>query len=272
MLLNTIQTSILDNLATYGYLSAIQMQRLTQYSLSYIREQLSVLRERKLVASYHVEITKKIRAENIYYLLPDGAAIVSSKEFSGMLRMPLSTSVSILRDYSHRKSFIDFFISTVQYMDREGIELDPFLTYYDKVGNQRRDRNLKAQTELIVEGQKIIPDGIMVTSYEKVDKLYLIEMFCDTTNSTQRVIQSISALAKVIQSGAASDKMFLQVDAVVLCVFLHSSTMQAVIKRLRQNQKFSTLLSRYYFFATLDLVMGDYENAFTDIHGNTLAF
>lgn len=69
ILINNVQADILESLGRFTYLAVSQLQRLTGKSLSYLREQLAILADRKLIRSYHVEIASRVRAENVYYLL-----------------------------------------------------------------------------------------------------------------------------------------------------------------------------------------------------------
>lgn len=275
MLLNNTQTMLLEYISFFGYLSVGQAQKLTDgLSNSYVRQCLALLKNRKLLNSYHVQITAKIRAEDIYYLTPAGreCLLTYSKVIDEKIRMPLSSSVTLVRDYEHRRAFIDLFLSCYRFFEKSKIDLLEFMTYYDKTGNQRRDQNLESKTKLVMDnGQFIIPDGIMLTESDRRKTLYLIEMFCDK-NHTKRILQSLGNHARVIASGVASQKYDLQNNPIVLSAFSHAGIKEAVIKRLQANEKFMPPMSTLFHFITLEDAKANFGTGWEDIHGNPLIF
>jgi len=269
-LINNIQADIMEHLARFSYLSVSQLQRLTGKSLPYIREQLAILRK-KYVKSYHVEITAKVRAENIYYLTHAGKEILLQHEkvFAGDIKLPIGTPL-VIRDYNHRKNFIEVHIALYQFLRSQGIYLETFLCYFDKQGNVRKDNNLESKTQISLGGdQWYIPDGIMVSEYNEIRKLWLLELY--NGKDTVRVIQQLAKHSKVISLGTASKKFDIQASPFVLSVFEHDGSKQAVIKRLHQYEKF-TPVAHLFFFASLADVLQNTGTAWHDIHSNLLVF
>lgn len=273
MLLNNIQATILELLAVYQYLSVSQLQVLTEKSLSYLREQLAILRQRKYIGAYTVTVTAKVRAESIYHLSPVGVEFLQNeKAFLVSINYPKSSSVVVVKDYMHRMAFQWLQVYTRLYLEEEDINLVSFSTYFDKTGNNRKDKNLEAKTKIILNketGQFYIPDGIMLTEKDDRATLYLIEHFAD--KNTIRIINTIATHAKIIANGNASRQYGVQSNPVILCCFTHNSIKQAVIKRLLANEQFKPV-SPLFFFASLDAVKENFGEAWQTITNEKLVF
>lgn len=273
MLINNIQATILEQLAVYQYLSVSQLQVLTKKSLSYLREQLAILRQRKYIGAYTVTVTAKVRAESIYHLSPVGVEFLQNeKAFIGSINYPKGSSVLVVKDYMHRLAFQWLQIYTRLHLEQESIKLVDFTTYFDKTGNNRKDKNLEAKTKIVLNkdtGQFYIPDGIMLTEKNEKTMLYLIEHFAD--KNTIRIINTIATHAKIIANGNASRKYNVQSNPVILCCFTHSSIRQAVIKRLLANEHFKPV-SPLFFFASLDEVKENFGQAWHTITNEKLVF
>lgn len=273
MLINNIQTAILTNLAIFGYLSVKQIQVLTGKSLGYLRSQLVVLRDRGFLKSYTVRITAKVKAESIYHLTPTGVSFLQNeKVFAESIRYPKGSSVVVVKDYAHRMAFVWTHLYLYLGLRSQGIEIDTFKAYYDKAGNNRKDKNLEAQTKIWLDkkaGQFFMPDGIMITKQRESKKLYLVEMFSD--KHTLRILQTLANHAKVITTGSASEKFGIQANAIILSVFEHKGIKEAVIKRLKENAQFKPMMG-LFFFATLDEVKENCLQAWQTITDNKLQF
>lgn len=273
MLINNIQATILEQLAVYQYLSVSQLQVLTEKSLSYLREQLAILRQRKYIGSYTVTVTAKVRAESIYHLSPVGVDFLQNeKAFIGSINYPKSASVLIVKDYAHRLAFQWLQVYTRLYLEQEHIKLVDFTTYFDKSGNNRKDKNLEAKTKIILNketGQFYIPDGIMLTEKDDKTTLYLIEHFAD--KNTIRIINTVATHARIIANGNASRQYNVQSNPVILCCFSHDSIKHAVIKRLIANDQFKPV-SPLFFFASLDEVKENFGQAWHTVTNEKLMF
>jgi DNA-binding MarR family transcriptional regulator len=267
--INNIQAEILENLGRFAYLTVSQLQRITGKSLSYLREQLANLVRRKFIASYHIDRPGK--AENMYYLTTNGKEILVHHEkfFADDIKLPKGIPL-VLRDYNHRKHFIDAQIALYAYLHTNNIDIPVFLTYFDKQGNNRTDKNLEAKTKISL-GEELfyIPDGIMITENSYQRKLYLIELY--NGKDTLRVLQQLSKHVRAIALGTASKKFEIQDNPVVLCMFELESNKTAVIKRLETNERF-TAMSELFFFASLETVQNNCGNAFVNVNKKQLNF
>src|SRR4028118_2405779 len=145
VLINNIQSDILESLARFSFLAVSQLQRITGKSLGYLREQLAILSHRKFIGSYHLERPGK--AENIYYLMETGKELLllHEKVFAGDIRVPVGVPL-VVRDYQHRKNFVDMHIALYANMQEQGISITEFHAYFHKKGNNRTAHNLEAKT------------------------------------------------------------------------------------------------------------------------------
>src|SRR5690606_2224303 len=156
-------------------------------------------------------------------------------------------------------------IALYHHLMAKGINIDTFLTYFDKTGAARKG-SLTAKTTIPLEGKtSFIPDGIMIAG----DKLYLIEMFAD--KDTKRIINTLATHAGAIGLGTPGKTFDMPVNPIVLSVFENAGTMRAVIKRLSANPHFQPLKG-LYFFASLDDVIKNVGQAFHTITNETIMF
>lgn len=267
-LVNDIQADILEHLARFTFLSISQLKSLTGMSLQYVREQVAILGQKKYVKSYHVEVAK-VRAENIFYLTSSAKILLleNNKVFAHDIKLPIGVPL-VVRDYHHRKHFVDLHISFYNYCKKQDITILTFLTYFDKAGNNRRDGNLESLTKISIgDDMFFMPDGIAITEQGDTQTLYLLEMY--NGKDTIRTIAQLAKHAKAISLGSASKKYDIQANPFVLSVFEFESSKQAVIKRLQTNERFK-VMSKLFFFASLDDVKRDFGNAWKDINDTPL--
>ena len=273
LLLNSTECTIMESLAKYRFLTTSQLRVLTGgKSLPYVRQLLrSLKKDRQFVKSFRVTITSHVRAEDTFYLTQAGADLINSDKLLGLVTVPQSGKVQIVRDYHHRKASIDCFIHAHMHLEQHCIHVTEFVTYYDHVGSTK-DNTLQSKAQLLLhDGRRVIPDGIFVIEKDSKTKLLLVEMFCDDSRNLQRVLQSIATHAKVLAQGVASKKYGVQDNAIVLCAFSHEKTLESIVNRLRENERFASL-SPYFFFANLPDIKAGFGKAWRDIHDNPIVF
>lgn len=266
MLINRIQADLMEYIGRFGFLAVSQCVFLTGKTRGYIREMLGSLSSRGYVKSYRVEVAHKVRAENIYYLTSLAKEFLLSHKniFADDIKLPIGTPV-VVRDYFHRYHFVSVHIALYHHLMAKGINIDTFLTYFDKTGAARKG-TLTAKTTIPLEGRaSFIPDGIMIAG----NKLYLIEMFSD--KDAKRIINTLATHAGAIGLGTPGKTFDMPVNPIVLSVFENAGTKRAVIKRLAANPHFQPLKG-LYFFASLDDVIKNVGQAFHTITNETLVF
>lgn len=272
-IINNIQSDILENTGRFKFLTVSQIKRITGKSISYIRENLSALTQQGYIKAFHIE--KYSKAENMYYLTEKGKDIIISHEkaFPEDIKLPVGTPL-VVRDFQHRKNFIDIHIALYGYLQDKETDILKFYAYFDKTGNNRTAHNLESKTKIALdkEGTEFyMPDGIMITEHlhSQEKNMYLLEMY--NGKDTIRTIQQIAKHGKAIKNGTPAKRFNIQKNPIILCVFEFESSKQAVIKRLQDNEKFNPI-SEFFFFASLDDVVNDCKNAWRNIQGEYEAF
>ena len=273
ILINNLQSDILENIGRFKFLTTSQIQRITGKSLSYVRENLSLLSQNNYIKTYRIE--KFIKAENMYYLTEKGKDIIVSHEkiFAEDIKLPVGVPL-VVKDFQHRKNFIDIHIALhyhLQNLQDKEIQIHKFYAYFDKVGNNRTAHNLESQTKIsLSDNQFFMPDGVMITIDENEEKnLYLIEMY--NGKDTIRTLQQLAKHSKAIALGTPAQKFGIQKNPTILCVFEYESSKQAVIKRLQANERF-TPVADFFFFISLEDMRKDFISAWYNLKGKGLNF
>jgi hypothetical protein len=267
--INNIQADILENLARFKFLSTTQLKKLTGKSISYTREQITSLYERKYIKAYHLE--KPSKAENIYYLSEHGKDVLlqNDKAFADDIKIPKGVPL-VVRDYVHRKNFIDIHIALYFYLKEKGITIEKFDAYFDKQGNNRTAHNLEAKTKIdIGNNETYMPDGVMITNNFEEKEMYLIEMY--NGKDTGRVVEQLAKHGRAIALGTPAKKYNIQKNPIILSIFEFDSIKQAVIKRLESNPKFAPISNYFYFGYLSEIQEGKVESLFT-VHGEVIEY
>ncbi|MBX9702533.1 MAG: replication-relaxation family protein [Silvanigrellaceae bacterium] len=266
-LINNIQAEVLENLGRFKFLTTSQIKKITGKSISYVREQLSSLSQRNYIKAYQVE--KYINAENMYYLSERGKEVILShnKSFSDDIKLPIGVPL-VVRDFQHRKNFIDIHIALYHYLTEREIYIEKFYAYFDKTGNNRTAHNLEAKTKISLGGDEFfIPDGVMITDNDRDKNLYLIEMY--NGKDTIRTLQQLAKHSKAIALGTPAYRFNIHKNPIVLCVFEHQSSKDAVVKRLQANERF-TPVSEFFYFASLEDLEKDFGTAWYNLRDKIL--
>ena len=264
-LLNMLQSNCLECLGRYGFLTVSQFQVLTGKSAGYIREMLGSLSRRGFVRSFRIEVSYKVRSENMYVNTPLAVEFLTSHKNIVADDLKTTTTQVVVKDFFHRFNTVNVNIALYQFLTTHTIPVQLMVSYFDKHGSAKKG-TLTARTTISLAGQGFyIPDSIFRT--EK--GLYLIEMYCD--KDTKRILNSLGTHAKAIALGTPSKAFDFTGNACVLSVFSHAGIMQAVISRLKNNAGF-TPMSKLFFFATLDDVKKDCGSAWQTINNEILVF
>ncbi|HAS38959.1 MAG TPA: hypothetical protein DCS93_00700 [Microscillaceae bacterium] len=271
------QTKILTSLATYKFLTSSQMVALGVMSHEKnINTQLRLMRgkSRPLVGCEHYGTIPKIgRLESVHYLTRKGKAfLVEAMDYEeDQVQLPIGTSSFFHQDYPHRKYTIDCQIAVNKWADKIGADILFFDRYFDKVGNNRRDKNMKAKTKIMIYNNKyIIADGIfMALIPDKPNELYCFEMY--NGKDTKRTLGQLKKHIEVLELGTLSEQYGLDYAHQVLCVFEHESHMNAVIQRTNMEAVF-TNVRELFLCKTLEQVQAyDFDLAWTNLQGDQVA-
>jgi hypothetical protein len=256
-LFNDTQTEILLALARFKFLTTSQLQKVVPREIAWLRKQIVLIANRdkalieKLSFGFHPKLGK---LENVFYLTPIGRETLCEvlNVEREAVKMPIGNSTLFFKDYNHRRNTIDIHVHLYLWTKTTDFEVVFFDTYFDKIGNNRRDKNLQAKNKIsLVNDDYMIPDGITVISNGETSLLYLVEMY--DGKDTKRVIEQLYKHAQAIALGSPSLKYGFNKSNHVLCVFEFSSNMNAVLNRIKHDSTFSAM-TNHFLFKTLEVL------------------
>lgn len=270
------QEQILSALAKYKFLTVRQMVKLGISTEQYLRVNLRLLREKKLIDRQIQGIQSRLgKSEDMHFLTLRGARVIAEYldlELSE-IHFPKSTATLFQHDYFHRVATINTKISFYQWAEKQGYEVDFFHTYYDIVGSVKsKDERLRAKTFLqLSENQQITPDCIFRYKQKNGNSfLYCVEVY--NGNSTKRVYEQLLKLINSTFQGLASTKYNHSKGNRNLVICENQNAMQAVIDRIANSEEYRRFegFERFLYFTTIEAVQSDFGALWNDIRGNKI--
>lgn len=268
-LFNETQTEILLALSRFKFLTTSQIQKVVPREIAWLRKQIVLIANResalieKLNFGFHPKYGK---LENVFYLTPIGKELLCQtlNIEREAVKMPIGNSTLFFKDYTHRRNTIDIHVHLYLWTRTTDFEIDFFDTYFDKIGNNRRDKNLQAKNKIsLTNDDYLIPDGVTVISNSETSFLYLVEMY--DGKDTKRVIEQLHKHAKAIALGTPSLKYGFKKSNRVLCVFEFESNMKAVLSRIRYDPTFSAMTNHFLFTTLEALKKGDFTEGWLNL-------
>lgn len=260
------QQQILEALAQYKFLTVSQMLKLgISTDRSNLQKQIKALTE---IKRQYIEglsfgiVPKKGKLENVYYLKPKGQRLlIEGLQYQdNEIKLPKGRNSFFSRDYFHRKYSIDFEIALQQSAESAGDEVVFFDRYFDKQGNNRRDKNLEAKTKIILKNDRyLVADGIFMLSTPKGERLHCFELY--NGKDTKRIYGQLRQYLEALELGSPSTKHNHPKGFLILSVFEYESILQSTLQRIQENSGFSKVRP-FYFFKSLQSVVKD--GAYTD--------
>lgn len=243
------QERILFALAKYKYLTVSQMRDIgILKDRRNIARKVKELRDQKLVQSTVFGFFPGIgKVDNVNFLGPKAKALL--QEFGledEEIRIPIGRQ-HYTNDYFHRRYTIDFHILVSQWAEVEGANILFFDTYFDKTGNNRKGKNLRAKTKIDLAGDKyIIPDAVCkIELPDFTHQLFLLEIH--NGKDSLRIFNQLKKHIYVLSTGATNEKYEYGQAYHILCVFEHESIMQALMKRMQQANDFMYTTEHFLF-------------------------
>lgn len=268
-----IQSNILTEIAKYKFLTVSQLQNLgVGKDLPYIRRLASQMSEGdktallgKMVFGVHPKLG---RIENVYYLTKRGVdfCIEDLRLEAEAVKYPIGKSTLFEKDYFHRKATIDFQIYLSKWAINKGFSIDFFDTYFDKIGNNRRDGTSESKTKIALNDDKyLMTDGIFQISIPSNSFLFLFELY--NGRDTLRVLNQLKKHVKAIELGTPSKKYNFTKGHRVICIFEFENAKKAVIDRVRQDSYFQNMGKRFLFKSTEELEKAPFGELWGLIYG-----
>lgn len=271
-LITKIQQNVLVSLARYKYLTMSQMISLkvgtNQYP--YLWKQVASLRDRKraLVScnNFPLPSPKKGRVESLYFLTKEGMNQILGNGFvesEEAIKIPKGKTIAY-KDYFHRKFTIDFQIALYQHAEKNEKSVEFFHTYFDKVGDNRINKNLRALTRIDFEGKQFfIPDAVFKINRQ----FFLFEMY--NGKDTKRVLEQLHKHAQALTFRHTHRAYNLDETKSyrIILLFEFESAKEALIKRIQEDSSFDMIRS-YFFAKSLNESIFETSNDWNDLNGD----
>jgi hypothetical protein len=264
--INEKQAKILKALGRYKFLTYTQMKRLgidkhTPNLSNLVKE----LRERS--SPFVATMPHRIGSEVKHYLTPKGKNLLM--DFYGLedekVHCPIGKITSDTQDEKHRTTIISIQIEIDLQLENQDTALLFCDRYFDTVGNNKVDRNLKSKTAILFEESKSLKaDMVFALQTPKQKELYLLEL--ENGKDTQKAVNKCIQHGKAVLLGNANAKYQFQRGYRTLWIFEHEGTMLALVKELSGNP-FFTHLKEYFLFKSLDSLDGNFLGGWLNADG-----
>lgn len=241
------QAKILEQVARYKFLTVSQMITLgvaTQRSNLYTA--IAPLRDTRRPLIKEIKFgtdPRKGKLESFYHLTNRGKndlldnGLLDEEE----IKLPKGTSSLFTSDYEHRKLTLNCHIACALECQKKGVDLIQFDRYFDKTGNNRTGKNLKAKTSINYLNGYIIADGSFLISKGKTSRLYALELYND--RNTKRIISQLKKHMNGIKESALCHHFGIEKGHRVCSIFSNKGIMDAVMERFDGEN-----LTDYFFF------------------------
>ena len=269
--ITNIQENILLGLARYKFLTTSQMLALNVGTkhYPYLWKQLVSLRDRKkplvICNNFPNPNPKKGRVESMYFLSKEGKKQILNQgilETEEYIKIPRGKTIAY-KDYYHRKFTIDFQIKLDDWANANNRTVPFFDTYFDKTGNNRTDKNLRAKTRIDFNDRMFfIPDGAF-----KIDKqFYLFEMY--NGKDTKRVLEQLDKHAQALTYRHTHKTYNLDLNRSykTILLFEFTSAKHAILKRI-QDEKAFEFIRPYFLVKSNEELHQDKFNTWLNLEG-----
>jgi len=269
VILTPTQAKILSSLAEFKFLTTSQMLTLnisTQKSnLSNSLKPLKLSRRPFIGEMRFGSDPSKGKLESFYYLMNKGvkALIENGIKEKDEIKVPKGRSTLFSSDYLHRKITINSHIRCQIECQNNNLELLQFDRYFDKTGNNRISKNLRAKTSIKFSSGYLIADGSFLVSKGDQSKLFAIEIYND--RNTKRIIHQLKQHSYGIEESSLCIHFNIEKGHRVCSVFSHIGIMEAVMKRFNPDR-----YKDYYLFKTVDQMNDDFLKNWQLLSGKSI--
>lgn len=119
----------------------------------------------------------------------------------GEIKIPIGTATLFYQDYFHRKNTVSCEIAMSLRAEQNNLDILFCTRYFDTMGNNRRDKNLRSQNKFSLKENKtfLVPDMVFRTSEVTGAKesLYTLEMY--NGKNTLRTLEQLKKHIEAIE-------------------------------------------------------------------------
>ncbi len=262
------ESTVLEALATYRYMTAGQMVRVgVSKSLTHLRGVLRKLQKKRpaLIVGLDFGVQPgEGKLPRMHALTPYGADVLEEMH-GGSVTFAVSKKVRMFRhDYAHRRETVDILIAFRQWSKSVGADVDFVHTYYDP--RRKRDGKLAPCTRVVWEGGWIDADAVFnFTMPDGAGRLCALEV-C-RGRRTKELEQKLDTYLKAVSQAAFETTFAAEHEVRALLVFSEERALELMKKRvgaLPYFKEFQTV----FFIKTLDEVGDDFLNNWQHFNGH----
>lgn len=249
--INDKQEKILKALGCFKFLTYNQMKRLgiDNYT-SNLSNLVKELKDRR--TPYVASIPHRIGSEVKHYLTAKGKELLINLYDldESKAHCPIGKITTDTQDEKHRTSLISIQIEFDLQLRNENSSIIFCDRYFDTVGNNKTDKNLKSKTAILFEDSKSLKaDMVFAVQTPKQKELYFLEL--ENGKDSKKAIAKCFQHGKAILKGSGNAKYDFDRGYRTLWVFESEATIKAVINELTTNP-FFTQMKEYFLFKPLN--------------------
>lgn len=258
--LTDTEQAVFEALATYRYLSAEQMMRLSvsraKRHLYSVLRALTIRTPPVVVELDFGTLVGHGRLSRLYALTPHGADILA-EALGHCEEIEAPTRVTkFMRDYFHRVNCVDFHIAVRQWAARFGATIDFFDTYYDHATGPTARGGFLPKTRIALSRGILVPDAVFrFTTPDGAQRLCVFEMYNGT--ETARVEKQLRAYLTAHTEEAIENAYHYDAAARLVCVFDTRKGLELVGNRMAGDPLFRDF-APFVFSKTLEDVTMDF--------------
>lgn len=215
------------------------------------------------------------KAESIYYLTKYGKDyLVNNLNYNSDKIKYVKKDVDLFqKDYSHRKSTVDFNISLHQWIENKDGSVIFSNYYFDKIGNNRvkdKTKHLYALNKIVLKnGSSFIPDIITLFSVDEREYLFLFEQH--NGSSTNRLVEQLQLHLKSIIENPYENQFGFKKTPRIVVVCESLPVKNNTIKRLKQDEQFDNF-HNFFIFKSKDELHQNFNENWSLINGEKVSF
>ena len=272
------ELKILEGLAKYKYLTTSQMHYLkilkNKEGLYQRLRQLRAGKKPLIKNNIFGVFAGKGRLEDFYFLTKYGVNfLIENTEFEEEeIKAPKGTSTLFARDYYHRLETINFYLYFINWINEHQDLEEVFLDYYfDKVGNNRKTKNLRAKNKIDIEqtGGYIIPDIVVNFTHKNTPYLFFIEQH--NGKDTKKLLKQLYYHLLALEEGAGAEKYKMKKNHRIAVIFEHKGILKATIERMQTIEEFKAF-EKFFIFKTNEDLKQDFYNNWLTFGGHQVNF
>jgi hypothetical protein len=241
------QIQVLQALARYKFLTYSQMATL---GIERHRSNLSTLLKGLRESSFPMvrKIPHGMGDEVKHYLTEKAVPVLC--ELCGLeasqIHCPKGTILTDTQDQAHRTRLIDFHIALDLACQQTGIGLLFCDRYFDTIGNNRVEKNLKSKTAFEYKSNSSIkPDMVFKLQTASQEELFIVEL--ENGRDAKKTVEKCIRHAEAVLSGSVNQRFNFNRGYRVLWILEFDGTLQTVLERLQGNPLFLNI-TEYFLF------------------------